>query len=310
VSVISSTFINEPAFPSPGEGGFVRLRIDLGYDGTDFSGWALQRGQGTRTVQGVVEDALATVLRLDTRPRTTCSGRTDAGVHARGQVMHVDVAEAVLAGTDNAELLRRLNGLLPTDVRAHRLAPAPRGFDARFSPTSRIYRYRLWDDPAAVDPLRRHEVVLARSPVRVAAMNEAASALLGLRDFGAFCRRREGATTIRTLMRLSFSRTDDGLVVGTVEADAFCHSMVRSLVGALIHVGQERRDAQWLMAALTAGERTPTIHVAPAAGLTLERVVFPPDHEMTARADATRRARSSPAVADQSSIAGDPGTRL
>jgi len=267
------------------------VRLDLAYDGTDFSGWAWQRGSGLRTVQGVLEAALALVLRLPEAPRTTCSGRTDAGVHARGQVAHVDLDPDLVARTDAAELMRRLNGVLPRDVRVHSVSVAPPGFDARFSPTSRIYRYRICDRPEHIDPLRRHEVVLTRSPLSVAAMNQAAAPLVGLHDFGAFCRRREGATTIRTLIRLGFSRTDDGLVVGTVEADAFCHSMVRSLVGALIDVGDGRREPGWLTARLAAGERVPDIHVAPAAGLTLEQVVFPPDAELAARADSTRRSR-------------------
>jgi tRNA pseudouridine38-40 synthase len=187
--------------------------------------------------------------------------------------------------------VRRLNGVLPHDVRVREVSVAPPGFDARFSPLSRIYRYRICDRPEHLDPLHRHEVVVVSSPLRVAAMNEAAAPLVGLHDFGGFCRRREGATTIRTLLRLGFSRTDDGLVVGTIEADAFCHSMVRSLVGALVDVGQGRRDPAWLEACLRSGERVPAVHVAPAHGLTLEAVVFPDAQELAARATATRNPR-------------------
>jgi tRNA pseudouridine38-40 synthase len=289
---------NEPAVPSHRDGGFVRVRLDIAYDGTDFAGWAWQRGTSLRTVQGELELALARVLRRDDRVPTTCSGRTDAGVHARGQVVHADLTpEEWLQHA--ADLLRRLNSALPTDLRVRAVAIAPHGFDARFSPISRTYRYRLCDRIEQLDPLRRHEVVVVKHPLNVAAMNEAAVAFLGEHDFAAFCKQREGATTVRRLIRCSFSRTADGLVVGTIEADAFCHSMVRSLVGAFLAVGDGRQEPSWAAEVLAGRERIPAVHVAPAHGLTLEAVTFPPEAQLAARADAVRAAgpRTTPGTA-------------
>lgn len=282
----------------------VRLRLDLAYDGTAFAGWATQ--PGLRTVQGTLEAALGTVLRCEP-PRLTVAGRTDAGVHARGQVAHVDVSAQAweqvrgrLADPETA-LVRRLAGVLPPDLVVHRAAPAPAGFDARFSALERRYVYRLIDDPAAVDPLRRSFVVRHRLPLDDAAMAAAATELLGRHDFAAFCRPRPGATTIRTLLELTVARPDAGpdagLLTVQVRADAFCHSMVRALVGALLAVGEGRRDATWPALLLRAGTRDSAAHIAPAHGLTLEAVSYPPDHELAARADATR-ARRAPGDVD------------
>ena len=209
----------------------VRVRIDLSYDGTDFSGWAAQPGQ--RTVEGVLSATLGQVLRLPAAVRLTVAGRTDAGVHARGQVAQADLpAEAWAAHADAA--MRRLSRALPPDLRVRAITPAPAGFDARFSALWRRYAYRICDDPARADPLQRHNTLWNPRPLNLAAMNEAASLLLGEHDFAAFCRRREGATTIRALRRLDWQRDTDGVAVGCVIADAFCHNMVRALVGALI----------------------------------------------------------------------------
>jgi tRNA pseudouridine38-40 synthase len=288
---VSPDIMDEPA-TSQGVGGLIRVRLDLAYDGTDFTGWAIQEGSDLRTVQGEVEAALATVLRVDGPLRLTVAGRTDAGVHARGQVAHVDLPAELWNRTTPEDVLRRLNGILDDDVLIHAVAAAAPGFDARFSPLSRIYRYRLCDDLKKYDPLRRHDVVLVKGPLNVAQMNEAASLLVGLRDFASFCRKRERATTIRTLIRCSFSRTDDGLVVATVEADAFCHSMVRSIVGALLDVGQGRHEPAWITRTAEALERTAAIQVAPALGLTLEEIVYPPDEDLPAQAERTRRRRA------------------
>ena len=280
--------MDEPVAPETGGDGLVRVRLDLGYDGTDFSGWATQPGR--RTVQGVLEAALGTALRLDPAPRLTVAGRTDAGVHARGQVAHVDLDQAVWAGSVDA-LQGRLAGLLPSDVRVRRLALAPAGFDARFSALSRRYAYRLDDSVGGPDPLRRHEVVHVRHRLDLDAMVAASLPLLGEHDFAAFCRSREGATTVRALLRLGWRRKDSGLVVADVEADAFCHSMVRALVGALLAVGAGRRGVDWPAQVLAAGVRDSAVTVAPAHGLTLEAVTYPPDAELAARAAATRRRR-------------------
>src|SRR5580692_1572624 len=210
--------------------GLVRLRLDLGYDGTEFHGWATQPGQ--RTVQQVVEEALWRSLRLPEPPALTVAGRTDAGVHARGQVAHADVPAAAWAAAQ-ASADRRLARLLPDDVRIWSVRLAAPGFDARFSALWRRYSYRVCDDPARADPLRRRDTLWYRRPLDLDLMNAAALACQGEHDFAAFCRRREGATTVREVIRLDWARTGPGLAVGTVTADAVCHNMVRALTGAL-----------------------------------------------------------------------------
>ena len=276
----------------------MRLRLDLAYEGTHFHGWATQ--PGLRTVQGLLEDALAQVLRTERVP-VTCAGRTDTGVHARGQVVHLDVAPEVLATAAGRSpspaadaLLRRLNGVLPPDVRVRAAVEAPPGFDARFSALWRRYAYRIADDPSLVDPLRRRTVLAWSRSLDLDVMNEAAGGLDGEHDFAAFCRKREGATTIRTLLDLRWSRDRTGLAVATVRADAFCHNMVRSLVGAMIPVGEGRRPASWAADVLAAGVRDPGVTVVPPHGLTLEQVGYPGAGGLAARADAARRMRVVP----------------
>jgi tRNA pseudouridine38-40 synthase len=273
----------------------VRLRIDLGYDGAGFHGWATQ--PGLRTVQGELEAALATVLRLTAAP-VTCAGRTDAGVHARGQVCHLDVADdALVAAAGRSELAptaaltRRLNGVLPDDVRVTRVAEAAEGFDARFSAVWRRYAYRVSDHDGA-DPLTRGHVLAWRHPLDLAAMNRAAAVLRGEHDFAAFCKQREGATTVRTLQDLRWERDAEGLAVATVRADAFCHHMVRSLMGCLLAVGEGRRPEAWPAEVLRAGVRDPAVTVVPAHGLVLEEVGYPADEELDAQATAARRVRT------------------
>jgi tRNA pseudouridine38-40 synthase len=273
----------------------VRIRIDLAYDGTDFHGWAAQ--PSLRTVEGTLTAALATALRL---PEVTvvCAGRTDTGVHARGQVVHADVDEQALAASAGrstdpplAALLRRLNGILPPDVRVRRAVEAPDGFDARFSALWRRYAYRVVDRAETVDPLARRHVLAWPRPLDLDAMTEASALLVGQHDFAAFCKKREGATTIRTLLELSWVRDADGLAVATVRADAFCHSMVRSLVGCLLAVGEGRRPAIWAGEILRAEVRDPAVTVVHAHGLTLEEVAYPADHDLADRAEQTRARR-------------------
>ena len=263
----------------------MRWRIDLKYDGTGFHGWARQ--DGLRTVQGTVEQALGTVLRLPERPAVTCAGRTDTGVHARGQVVHVWLPEETVA----RDLLRRLNGVLPQDVAVTAVAPAAPGFDARFSALSRRYVYRLCDDPVGWDPLTRTEVLRVLRPLDVERMAEAAKSLLGEHDFAAFCRKREGASTVRTLLDFSWRRTAPGRVESTVVADAFCHSMVRALVGSMIAVGDGRRDTSWPATVLAGRVRDSAVTVVPPHGLTLEEVRYPADDELAARALESRQVR-------------------
>ena len=269
----------------------VRVRLDVGYDGTGFSGWARQPGQ--RTVQGTLEDALARVLGLAGPAALTVAGRTDAGVHARGQVAHADLPADRWADA-GPTAARRLARLLPPDVRVHRLTPAPPGFDARFSAIWRRYAYRVCDDPALADPLARHVTLWYRSPLDVAAMNAAARQCLGERDFAAFCRRRAGASTVRTLLRLDWARTAPAVAEATVVADAFCHNMVRALVGALLKVGDGSRPAGWPAEVLAARVRDPAVPVVAPHGLCLEEVGYPADADLAARAAAARTLRTAP----------------
>ncbi|MFC4786993.1 tRNA pseudouridine(38-40) synthase TruA [Nocardioides sp. MAHUQ-72] len=275
----------------------MRIRIDLAYDGTDFHGWATQ--PRLRTVQGVLEAALATALRVPDAA-VVCAGRTDTGVHARGQVTHLDLEPEVLAasaGRSDAPateaLLRRLNGILPADVRVRRVAEAADGFDARFSALWRRYAYRVADLPGTVDPLTRRHVLAWSRPLDLDVVNEASALLLGEHDFASFCKRREGATTIRTLLDLAWERDADGVAVATVRADAFCHSMVRALVGCLLAIGEGRRPVSWAAEVLRARVRDPAVTVAHAHGLTLEEVGYPADDALARRAEQTRARRSS-----------------
>jgi tRNA pseudouridine38-40 synthase len=237
-------------------------------------------------VAEVLETALCAVLRLDAAPLTV-AGRTDAGVHARGQVAHVDVPNR--AWTVAGSLARRLAGVLPADVVVHAAAEAPVGFDARFSALWRLYRYRLADAASERDPLRRIDTLWWPRRLDAEAMAAAAAVLVGEHDFVAFCRRREGTGTVRTLHELEVRRAD--VLTFTVRADAFCHSMVRSLVGALIAVGEGRRDAFWIAGLLTAETRVDEIGVVPAHGLTLIEVGYPPDGQLADRARVTRARR-------------------
>jgi tRNA pseudouridine38-40 synthase len=226
------------------------------------------------------------------------AGRTDAGVHARGQVAHADLdpaAWAVVPGRSDRSpevaAVTRLNGILPADIVVRRVRQAPAGFDARFSAVRRRYLYRICDRPPELDPLRRRDTVAVKQPLDVEAMQAAARLLLGLADFAAFCKKREGATTVRTLLTYSWTRLDDGTLAGTVEADAFCHSMVRALVGAVVPVGEGRRPVEWPAEVLAARRRDPGVSVMPAHGLSLEEVVYPDDDELAARADQARAVR-------------------
>ncbi|WP_432029044.1 tRNA pseudouridine(38-40) synthase TruA [Streptomyces sp. 1222.5] len=274
--------------------GHVRVRLDLSYDGGDFHGWAKQAG-GRRTVQGEIEDALRTVTRSKRTYELTVAGRTDAGVHARGQVAHVDLP-AELWAEHREKLLKRLAGRLSKDVRVWRLSEAPAGFNARFSAIWRRYAYRVTDNPGGVDPLLRGHVLWHDWPLDVAAMNEAARALVGEHDFAAYCKKREGATTIRTLQELSLVRGADGVVTATVRADAFCHNMVRSLIGALLFVGDGHRGPEWPGKVLAAGVRDSAVHVVRPHGLTLEEVGYPADELLAARNKEARNKRSLPSA--------------
>jgi tRNA pseudouridine38-40 synthase len=273
-----------------------RLRLDIAYDGTDFTGWAVQAGQ--RTVAGVLDDAFSTIFRAPVLLRA--AGRTDAGVHATGQVAHVDIPAAALPNAypraprdgdpEFLALVRRLARFLPQDVRVRDIVRAPAGFDARFSALRRHYVYRLCTAPYGVEPQLARYVTAWPRPLDVDAMAVASQDLLGLHDFAAFCKPRVGATTIRDLQRLHWSRDGDHITVH-VTADAFCWSMVRSLIGALLAVGAHRREPAWCTELLTSTRRSSDFAAAPARGLTLTGVDYPADDQLEARTKVTRELR-------------------
>jgi len=311
-----------PAVGGDAEASVVRVRLGIAYDGTDFNGWSRQ--PGLRTVQGVLEDALATLFRrAGVAPRLTVAGRTDAGVHALGQVAHVDLPADALALVTKARrghleqdagaeavLARRITSILglDADVVVTAVEPAPDGFDARFSAVWRRYEYRVADASARRDPLQRRRTVAYPRRLDAAAMDAAARSLVGLHDFAAFCKPREEATTIRTLQSYGWQRRDDGVLVASLQADAFCHSMVRALVGACVAVGEGRLEASDPLALLRAAERTSAFKVMPAKGLTLIEIGYPDDHELEARAAQTRARRELHAQPDVNLRAGDDGT--
>ena len=280
----------------------MRIRLDIAYDGSHFRGWARQ--PGLRTVQGELESALARVVGGD--PRLVVAGRTDAGVHATGQVAHLDLDEEQAARLprrrrDNDELdaiaalAGRLRGILGgyADVTVLRTSLAPAGFDARFSAVWRRYSYRLADATAGYDPLERQRTTYVRSILDGQAMDAAASRLIGLHDFAAYCKAREGATTIRTLLEYDWHRDDTGVLVANVRADAFCHSMVRALVGACVAVGEGRIGIDDVVAIREARMRIPETKVLAARGLVLAEVGYPADELLAARAEQTRNRRDA-----------------
>ena len=322
----------------------MRIRLDIAYDGTHFRGWARQ--PGLRTVQGTLEDGLARILGGE--PRLVVAGRTDAGVHATGQVAHLDLDEpqqqrlaarqqqrAAASGvsptpeqqraaasespvTDPASspssgaptgpatgpvstghangaprLASRMRGVVGaySDVAVTRTAVAPEGFDARFSAVWRRYEYRIADQIAGYDPLERHRTTTVRAQLDVEAMDAAARSLIGLHDFAAYCKPRDEATTIRTLLEFDWHRAPDGVLVANVRADAFCHSMVRALVGACVAVGEGRLDVEDVADIRDTGDKVPEVKVLAARGLTLTAVGYPADELLADRAEQTRARR-------------------
>jgi tRNA pseudouridine38-40 synthase len=280
----------------------TRLRLDIAYDGSGFTGWAKQ--PGIRTVQGELEAALATVFRRHGEPpMLTVAGRTDAGVHATGQVAHLDLTPAQLAQLraehgrgpvePTAVLAKRLNGIagLRSDVYVSRVSIAPAGFDARFSPIWRRYEYRIADARAERNPLVRGHTLWYPAVLDEQRMADAADELLGLHDWAAYCRPREGATTIRELQAFSWHRDETGVLIARLQADAFCHSMVRALVGAAVSVGEGKLGGSRLRSIRDEAQRTSEFKVMPAHGLTLVEVGYPDDAALAARAEQTRARR-------------------
>ena len=261
------------------ESGFRRLRIDLAYDGSNFAGWAKQPDR--RTVQECIEEALAKISRIT--PETIVAGRTDAGVHATGQVIHVDLPESVALD----DLVYKLNRILDEDVRIHNISIAPEAFHARFSALRRRYRYKILDENKVLDPLARLDVATWYRPLDLDVMNKTSALLLGEHDFAAFCKYREGATTTRTLEKYEWKRSAEGFLVADIVADAFCYSMVRNLVGAVVCVADGRFDPEWIIGVLNNKERVSDSLVFSGRGLTLYQVDYPSDTELLERAKIT-----------------------
>lgn len=298
-----------PSAPADAPGPTVRLRLDIAYDGTDFSGWATQPGR--RTVCGTLDETLTTILR--TPVHLTVAGRTDAGVHALGQVAHCDVPESALAtrsiSGDPSTLVRRLARMLPPDVRVLAITRAPADFDARFSALRRHYEYRITTAASGALPTRARDTAVWPKPVDVDRVREASAALIGLHDFAAFCRHRENATTVRDLQRFDWTVSAERggpVLVAHVTADAFCWSMVRSLVGAAMAVGEGRRTVEWIRGLLDETERSASVPVAPGCGLALVGVDYPDDADLAARNAVTRDVRVRPGFEHRAAGRGCP----
>lgn len=266
------------------ESGFRRLRLDIAYDGTNFSGWATQPGM--RTMQDMVEEAVSRIARYDVD--SVVAGRTDAGVHATGQVIHIDIPDVPFAdGLTYRDLRYKLNRILDEDIRITEISDAPAGFHARFSALRRKYTYKILDDNQVITPAQRFDVASWYRHLDQNVMNEAASHLLGTHDFAAFCKFKPGGTTVRSLEKYEWVRTDDGLLVADVVADAFCYSMVRNLVGAIVCVADGRKPTSWIAELLANKERVSDSLVFPARGLTLYQVDYPSDDQLLERAKIT-----------------------
>ena len=271
------------------ESGFRRLRIDIAYDGTAFFGWAAQPDR--RTIQDHVERAISQVTRGEVQ--SIVAGRTDAGVHATGQVIHVDLPDSVFSdGLSYGDLRYRLNRIIDEDVRVMEISDAPEGFHARFSALRRSYTYKILDANEVMPPLSRYDVAPWYRPLDADLMNKASALVLGHHDFAAFCKFKEGGTTIRTLEKYQWHRDESGLLVAEVVADAFCYSMVRNLVGAVVCVADGRKDPSWMAELLANKERVSDSLVFPARGLSLTRVDYPSDQELIDRAKVTIGKRS------------------
>ena len=261
------------------ESGFLRLRIDLAYDGTNFSGWGRQPDR--RTVQEEVEKALTTATQ--SKIETIVAGRTDAGVHATGQVIHVDVPDSL----NLDDLSYKLNRMLDTDVRIMKVAIVNGPFSARFSALRRHYTYKILDGNQTIPPLGRLDVASWYRDLDVDLMNQASALMLGSHDFAAYCKFREGSTTVRNLQRFQWTRDSAGFLIGDVVADSFCYSMVRNLVGAVVCVADGRFGPEWIEQTLANKVRISDSLVFPACGLSLRQVDYPTDDQLLEHAKVT-----------------------
>jgi tRNA pseudouridine38-40 synthase len=264
--------VTDPAAPTDGPP--VRLRLDLAYDGSGFAGFARQPDQ--RTVQGTLEGALSRLLGQPAD--TTVAGRTDRGVHALGQVVHLDVdvrvPRAQRAVSRPEQLATRLGRMVGPEIAVWAATRVPPDFDARFSATGRGYRYRLSDAPVLA-PLARHDRWHVQDRLAIGPMRQAARGLLGEHDFAAFCKRPpEGRTTVRRLEEVAISRPQPGQVDVRLAGTAFCHNQVRAIVGCLVEIGRGRQAPGWLGEVLVSRDRSRAARVAPPQGLVLERVRY------------------------------------
>ncbi|MBM7051199.1 MULTISPECIES: tRNA pseudouridine(38-40) synthase TruA [unclassified Rothia (in: high G+C Gram-positive bacteria)] len=293
-----------------------RIRIDLAYDGAPFSGWAKQPGRVT--IQGCLEEALALILREPVQ--VTVAGRTDAGVHASAQTVHCDIPRHLwekVPGRSNrlpAQALEprlrgalsriladaeqelhvpvQLKGLMQGSIAIHAVSEVSADFDARFSALGRRYQYLIADDALGVAvPTDRHSMWQVETLLDVEVMNEGAQRVLGLNDFLSFCKPRVGATTIRELRDFTFIRRNDHVIETRIEADAFCHNMVRSLVGSLVLVGAGERSLEWIEHKMKAPARDARVKLAPACGLSLAEIYYPELELFGAQAELTRAVR-------------------
>jgi tRNA pseudouridine38-40 synthase len=276
------------------ESGFLRIRMDLAYDGTNYSGWSKQPDR--RTIQSELESALQKLTRIPVD--TIVAGRTDAGVHATGQVTHVDIPDmengpyAKKAEWKLEDLPYRLNRILDEDIRILKVSIAPTGFHARFSALRRHYEYKIVDSNRSILPLRRFDVAPWYRPLNIDLLNASSALLLGEHDFAAFCKFRAGGTTIRTLETFEWKRNEDGYLVAKIVADAFCYSMVRNLVGAVVCVADGRFPTQWVKDVLGNRQRISDSLVFPSRGLTLVQVDYPSDDQLLSRIETTLRRRN------------------
>jgi tRNA pseudouridine38-40 synthase len=244
----------------------IRYRAAVSYDGTEYAGWQVQ--PGPRTIQGELERALETVTGIAARVQS--SGRTDAGVHARAQVIHFDLPSEIVED----RLRKSLNALLDPDVRVETVKRAPPGFHCRYSVKRKEYRYFIWNGEVVPPFVRRYRCRVAR-PLDVDKMNDAARLLEGERDFAAFSANpnREIDGTVRTLMQLTVRRTGPELIIAAV-GDGFLYKMVRSLAGHLIRVGTGETDPEVTRDILASKTRTARVPTAPPEGLFLWRVTY------------------------------------
>ena len=274
--------------------GFSRYRIDFGYDGTDFAGFAKQ--PGLRTVQSDLVKGLEVIFGKDNKDfAMRVAGRTDAGVHAQHQVVHVDLSPSQIKRIGrNPDVASRVNTALPQDVRLFSFEKAPAGFDARYSAIYRRYRYKIADHASFLDPLLVRYVLNLKVDLDLKLMRLAAKEMVGLHDFGAFCKPRAGATTIRNLryIRIKRNRKEGNIVEIELKGDAFCHNMVRSLTGALVAVARGRASVQDVKDRLKSANRTGSFKVLGGRGLSLIEVGYPKDSKLAEQAEKARKLRS------------------